>query len=936
MAGLGASPNSVSKLIQLLAAEHKNFTSIEIAETLWLAMQIEPVATVVPSVVPVSKEGEEPVVATPELIDDEREQDFTPDPPPLPLSTPAPKADIAAAIPQAGILPPQTLPVWLADPAMLKDSLAIVRALKPLLQKVSVGIGKRLDESATVDNIARTRLCSPIMQPEQEPLFDIILVVDRGSSMHIWQRLVKDIVRILRHYGAFRDVQVFDLVVDKAGGSTTNAVQLISKPQRPSHRSSELIDQSGRRIVIVLSDCAGVYWWDGTLLPMLQEWGKVMPTVVWQMLPAWMWKRTALGRGTAVAINNDIPGAANQRLQVEIQERGAPDYDGQRMPVPVMTSEVRDLVRWSLMVAGDSRAVTPGFLLPKVGGLVPRSQSIEELAGDHTRQMQAEGTGSSFEDLVTAEIEKIAGDRVQRFLELASPEAQRLIALLSAAPVITLPVVRLIRDAMLYDVQSPLPVAEAFLSGLLQRLPGQEDLQGVLEEHTKAAEVELKTDGQDLAAVNESELVDMRDLVQYDFVPNVRKILLKVLPPVDTIEVINSVSAAVESRWHRFSRDDFRAFLTNPNLEAPKGLSGLRSFANVTADILESLGGDYASFAEQLRVGSGEKTPTDNPDDKSNYFPLEDLPYEAAKFIDFPPLQICNYESVTIEAIQDRFDFETAKIERQSGLLGLRAKWRIDRRPGVAWGYTENLLGERAEEVGLDMIAIPGGSFMMGHEPQHDATLQPFYLGRYLITQAQWRVVAGYDQINKELNPEPSRFIGDNLPVGRISWEDAQAFCQWLSTKNGKNYRLPSEAEWEYACRAGTVTPFHFGETITSELANYDGSATYNDEPKGKYRGKTTAVGTFPANDWGLHDMHGNVWEWCEDDWHGSYEGAPADDSPWVDADRTDRKLLRGGSWNFVPRYCRSANRYSYARDNAGNDVGFRVCCEPLRILLST
>jgi formylglycine-generating enzyme required for sulfatase activity len=140
--------------------------------------------------------------------------------------------------------------------------------------------------------------------------------------------------------------------------------------------------------------------------------------------------------------------------------------------------------------------------------------------------------------------------------------------------------------------------------------------------------------------------------------------------------------------------------------------------------------------------------------------------------------------------------------------------------------------------------------------------------------------------------------------------------------------------EWEYACRAGTVTPFHFGETITSELANYDGSETYNDGPKGGSRRKTTVVGTFPANDWGLHDMHGNVWEWCEDDWHGSYEGAPEDGSAWVDADRKGRKLLRGGSWNGFPGYCRSAFRGLNTRGFTSGDVGFRVCCEPPRILL--
>jgi formylglycine-generating enzyme required for sulfatase activity len=208
-------------------------------------------------------------------------------------------------------------------------------------------------------------------------------------------------------------------------------------------------------------------------------------------------------------------------------------------------------------------------------------------------------------------------------------------------------------------------------------------------------------------------------------------------------------------------------------------------------------------------------------------------------------------------------------------------------------------------------------------------------LGRYLITQAQWRVVAGYEPITKDLTPNPSRFKGDNLPVENIRWVDAQEFCQRLSAKTGKNYRLPSEAEWEYACRAGTVTPFHFGETISTELANYQGSETYNNGPKGEYRGETTKVGVFPANPFGLYDMHGNVWEWCEDDWHGNYEGAPSDGSAWVELDRSNTyKLVRGGSWFNLPFSCRSASRSSF--NGINYDVGFRVVCEPPRILLST
>ncbi len=181
-------------------------------------------------------------------------------------------------------------------------------------------------------------------------------------------------------------------------------------------------------------------------------------------------------------------------------------------------------------------------------------------------------------------------------------------------------------------------------------------------------------------------------------------------------------------------------------------------------------------------------------------------------------------------------------------------------------------------------------------------------------------------------------FKGDNCPVERVSWNDATEFCKRLSAKTGREYKLPSEAQWEYACRAGTKTPFHFGETITPELANYNGNYTYNGSPQGKYCQKTTEVGSFPANVWGLYDMHGNVFEWCLDDYHNNYEQAPTDGTAWIDRDCIETRVgLRGGSWNYDPRNCRSASRFDFIqRDDYYSNVGFRVCCTIPRYLLNT
>ncbi|HCQ21006.1 MAG: Sulphatase-modifying factor protein [Aphanizomenon flos-aquae LD13] len=253
----------------------------------------------------------------------------------------------------------------------------------------------------------------------------------------------------------------------------------------------------------------------------------------------------------------------------------------------------------------------------------------------------------------------------------------------------------------------------------------------------------------------------------------------------------------------------------------------------------------------------------------------------------------------------------------------------IQRQSRIARYFIEDL----GNGVNLEMAAIPGGIFMMGspeneerrydnESPQHQVTVPSFFMGKYPVTQAQYQAIMGTN---------PSYFKGSNRPVERVIWNYAIAFCEKLSQRTGKNYRLPSEAEWEYACRAGTTTPFHFGEKITTDLANYDGNCTYGGGIKGIYRGETTEVGSFEvANNFGLYDMHGNVWEWCQDSWHSSYKGAPTDGSAWLDTEEnTNFKLLRGGSWDNFPEDCRSAFRYSdlLVTYYTFYDIGFRVVC---------
>ena len=298
-----------------------------------------------------------------------------------------------------------------------------------------------------------------------------------------------------------------------------------------------------------------------------------------------------------------------------------------------------------------------------------------------------------------------------------------------------------------------------------------------------------------------------------------------------------------------------------------------------------------------------------------------------------------------IEKLQS-FEFETVTVN---------ARGEITKREQKQASYFVEPL---TEELGIEMVAIPEGTFLMGspederghdknQSPQHTVTVQPFFMGKYPVTQAQWRFVAQLPPYERELKTNPSYFKGDNLPVEQVSWYDAEEFCKRLSKHTGRKYRLPSEAEWEYACRAGTTTPFSFGETITGELANYGASNTFAKEAPREDRVQTTEVRLFLPNFFGLYDMHGNVWNWCFDNWHSNYEEAPIDGSTWLkennknDSSERDRDLrvlrrvLRGGSWSNNPADCRSALRYRDFSDLADKYSGFRVVCSgvPSRIL---
>jgi formylglycine-generating enzyme required for sulfatase activity len=558
----------------------------------------------------------------------------------------------------------------------------------------------------------------------------------------------------------------------------------------------------------------------------------------------------------------------------------------------------------------------------------------------------------------TSEDPELAG--LEEFQTLATPWARRLLQLLAAAPVLTLPVIRLVRQALLFGDRTPLATAEVLLGGVLQ-----------LREPAGANALSISA----------------ADSWQFTMAPQVRQRLLSDIDAVDAITVFNAVTRLVEERWNQFMpRGSFRAFLTDPFQPLPPQLSGIEGFASVAAGVLETLGGDYAALARQLRDGAHRRVEEPWPADE---FRFEEAEVETGALLPerIPPLQtltvvVAEWQEIALQTLP--FETTTLKLSsrgddwvsrffgsRETKLWAQRTQWRHPLMKGSGWCFRQPLASAAeppsADDLALTMVQIPAGRFLMGSPPkeverssdegpQHEVSLASFFLSQTPITQEQWREVAGWEaregeRWGSELNPNPSLFQSqggkgearllegeantNQRPVEYVSWEEAMEFCARLSQRTGRRYTLPSEAQWEYACRAGTTPPFYFGETLTSNLANYKASFTYANGPKGHYREQTTPVGMFPANAWGLQDMYGNVWEWCLDHWHESYEGAPTDGSAWVeeeglDGEQSNRaRLLRGGSWFSGPRYCRSAYRSRNRPGDRDYDGGFRVCCLP-------
>jgi formylglycine-generating enzyme required for sulfatase activity len=898
--------------------------------------------------------------------------------------------------------PPQGTPFPVPAAPALRTRLDLARSLRPLMRKVPSRIRQELDEEATVNHIAETRIWRPVVRPQPERWLDLELVVEDSKTTVVWERAIAELQHLVEYQGAFRTIRTWRLSVPDLQTASVQDIKLFPRWREPPetrqyqrpHSPRELLDPSSRRLVLLLTDCTSALWWRGLIHETLWAWAETQPVSIVQLFPERLWTRTALSNGHIVRLGTTGSGLPNSRLEVgglpnlqawdewdedeadETPTDGQTSNDEQRLlTVPIVTLEPQALYRWASVVAGRGDTLTPGRVF--------ELKSVRQIAQEYQAKSAAP---------VSA---RTARQRVALFRSAASEMAQQLVEYMAATPV-SLPVIDLLRDEFVPEARQE-HVAEVLLSGLLQRCDDED------EGHCR------------YQFFGDDEPADQSQRVRY--------LLLDSVPVSRTREVLDRLSQLIRDRAGNTLKS-FEAFLAAFEAAGDALGEGALPLAAVGLDVLQRLGGPHAALAQRYATvvqPTGRPRPPQQTTEDD--FPLHTIEYEVAEFLNFPPLQTFNFRAPTIVTLlKHAFEFETATLERDLE----SEEWVIRRRQAEAWGYVESFGDDAAVEHDLDleMVAIPSSTFMMGapeeesesiddERPQHDVTLQPFYMSRYPITQAQWRSLStttiqnfeeafravdsvirrnqreGLRKIERdilegswhrrtfpeialstgtsaahcrnvasrlwnllssalgmsvskrniervvercfserELNPAPSRFDGDDLPVENVSWEDAQEFCRRLSIKTGKDYRLPTEAEWEYACRAGTATPFYFGETIAADLANYDAGTAFGDGPTGEYRGKTTVVGSFPANAFGLCDMHGNVWEWCEDDWHETYEGAPTDGSAWISSgERESRRVLRGGSWNDGPENCRSANRFRDAPDLRNFNTGFRVVC---------
>ena len=817
----------------------------------------------------------------------------------------------------------ESYPLQVADAPAIPNKQQLAIALKSLRRKFASLIEKELNEAKTIDFFVEQKIWMPIQQATfTRRWLDLVLVVEINNSLVIWKQTIKELRNFLKSLGIFRHTETWGLKFNLSQllcqewlfkfivtvSSELLAFLILSyenqgisifrydDPQMRLYSPEFIGGTSGKTLILLVSDLVSPVWYRSETYTLLQQWRQKGMVNLLQLLPERLWPRTTLGQQNCLKLNAPVRLASNQNLTIISSSKNQESSEYTEFKLPVVCLEPNILEQWSKLLMGVGNNQSVGY------GIKAYRNYFSKLS----------------------QVEITAAERVERFQQIASPNAAKLAEFLSAV-LVTLPVIRVIQYTMLPNFNQG-HVAEVLMGGLFKPL----------------SETVTVTPN-----INPDE-------IEFEFFDGVRDELLSGLTIDEITDVIEEVSFYLAEKMGK-SLKDFEALLINSRNRESELAKQVYPLAQVQAEVLDKLGGVYADFANQIRGLIEFETEIE----------VATIVFEEETEVEYPPpLPTPPTPSISLPSISletgielQHWNFVTPTVNRRGKI--------VKRTTHTASYFTEIL----ADGIELEMVAIPGGTFTMGspesekysndnERPQHNVTVSPFFMGKYPITQGQWRAIASRTdlKVDLDLDPEPSNFKESyedidrwQRPVENVNWYEAVEFCQRLSKLTGRNYRLPSEAEWEYACRGvreplnlekgETYPPFHFGETITGELANYDASYTYADEATGEYRKETTPVGQFHPNAFGLYDMHGNVWEWCADDWHDNYENAPTDGTAWLDKNEIDKytindekekyTVLRGGSWNDSPDLCRYAYRLNlFRRDERNFIIGFRVVCD--------
>jgi formylglycine-generating enzyme required for sulfatase activity len=954
-----------------------------------------------------------------------------------PLTSPSNKPVSSTAI-EPNPYPTEQLPIKLPDTGIFRNTLELGRLLKPLKQKINSRIAQELNIKETVKRSAELSTPTqpryfPVLTPKKERWLDVALLIEDSESMILWQSLLKEVQDFLEHLGAFRDIKPYRMNWD----DLTKTLQISSFYSFSQYLSPQTLNAPGsRRLILIVSDCISPAWISEQFIDILQQWSSQSLLTVLNPFPERIWERTNLDYAIKIRLGNKKKGLTPQSWQaIPLESWQIKGFDKQALlklvKLPIVSLESESIKAWVNVIMGKGISWCSGVWLGS-----NFMYSYEEEEEDDEKSLTTLQQINNF----YATSSQLAWELIQWLSAIpVSFSTIRLVQRTLLPESTQVHVAEVVMGGLLSPItplnyyQSNYPIQFQFKPGIretfLDKIAAEKQIKkkdfclGVIGRLTEKIashfgyqtirefEATLLTNPLELSGEDDLELIQafatisVSTLRQYgeEYAPYIRKL--------DKSRARLAFVSSFEGNSIGFNWIDFlesiaqKHHLTDIETETLINLLPTPSQSYSIPEVAKQLLLSPSAISSRL-TGIYCKFETLNPNlfQSKKYNKLSTLKlylysqYVKVSFLhqlaipDYAISQLETLELFEFEAEVATITFEpviTDLLSRnlrnfsfETPTVNLRGEI-IKTTTHTAQYFSEQLIVNTkqlktniTEEITLDMVSIPDGTFTMGspknekdspnnERPQHNVKVPPFFMGKYPITQGQWKMIATRTdlKVKIDLEEDPSYFkkpyqdqdreIDRWLrPVERVNWYEAVEFCQRLSKLTGRDYRLPSEAQWEYACRAMTepldlakgesYPPFYFGETLTDKLANYNASRTYASEPKGENGKETIPVGQFPPNAFGLYDLHGNVWEWCTDDWHDNYENAPSDGSAWLDNNQEENldaenslestekdgnnpySVMRGGSWGINPDNCRSAYRVNnYRRDNRLSNIRF-------------